>query len=197
MENIVYTDKSTAGESKRIHPHKFALWIALGSIVMMFAGMTSAYIVKRNQVNWQGFELPTIFWYSTATIIASSIVMHFAVKAFKERQMVRYRQLIAATAILGVVFITMQWIGFNDLNARGIKLLGLGSNVSGSFLFAITALHMAHVLGGIIAIIVLLFQAFRRSRRNYSAVPVDNMATYWHFVDGLWIYLFIFLHWIQ
>lgn len=197
MENIAYTDQPAAQESKRIHPHKFTLWIALGSIVMMFAGMTSAYIVKRNQVNWQGFELPVIFWYSTAAIVASSISIQFAVKAFKERQMARYRQLIGLTAILGVAFIVMQWIGFNDLNARGIKLIGIESNVSGSFLFAITALHMVHVLGGIIAIFVLLGQAFRRSRRSYSAVPVDNMATYWHFVDGLWIYLFIFLHWIQ
>lgn len=197
MDNIAYTDQPAMQESKRIHPHKFTLWLALGSIVMMFAGMTSAYIVKRNQINWQGFELPTIFWYSTVTIVASSITIQFAVKAFKGRQMARYRQLIAVTAILGVSFIAMQWIGFNDLNARGIKLIGIGSNVSGSFLFAITALHMAHVLGGIIAIFVLLGQAFRRSRRSYSVVPVDNMATYWHFVDGLWIYLFIFLHWIQ
>jgi cytochrome c oxidase subunit III len=197
MENTAITDRSFSPESKRIHPHKFTLWIALGSIVMMFAGMTSAYIVKRNQVNWQGFNLPVIFWYSTATIIASSVAVHFAVKAFKNRQTVQYRQMIVLTAILGIAFITMQWIGFNDLNARGIKLIGSGSNVAGSFLFAITALHMAHVLGGIIALLIMLFQAFRRKRRSYSVVPVDNMATYWHFVDGLWIYLFIFLHWIQ
>ncbi|RYE15568.1 MAG: heme-copper oxidase subunit III, partial [Sphingobacteriaceae bacterium] len=187
MENIAYTDQPATQESKRIHPHKFTLWLALGSIVMMFAGMTSAYIVKRNQVNWQGFELPVIFWYSTATIVASSFAIQFAVKAFKDRQMGRYRQLIGLTAVLGVAFIAMQWIGFTNLNDRGIKLIGQGSNVSGSFLFAITALHMAHVLGGIIAIFIMLGQAFRRSRRSYSVVPVDNMATYWHFVDALWI----------
>lgn len=197
MENILMPNTQATGQRKRIHPHKFTLWIALGSIVMMFAGMTSAYIVKRNQVNWQGFDLPLIFWYSTATILTSSVTIYFAVKAFKTRRIERYRQLIALTAFLGVVFMVMQIIGFSSMNARGIKLIGQGSNVSGSFLFAITTLHMAHVLGGIIAIIVMLFQAFGRSKRNYSAVPVENMATYWHFVDGLWIYLFLFLNWIQ
>lgn len=197
MENIAFTDTPVTGQRKRIHPHKFTLWIALGSIVMMFAGMTSAYIVKRNQVNWQGFDLPLIFWYSTATIIASSITIYFALKAFKMRRMERYRQLIVVTAILGIAFMIMQVIGFYNMNDRGIKLIGEGSNVSGSFLFAITTLHMAHVLGGVVALAIMLFQAFRSSRRNYSAVPIENMATYWHFVDGLWIYLFLFLNWIQ
>lgn len=197
MENIAMPNVPATGQRKRIHPHKFTLWIALGSIVMMFAGMTSAYIVKRNQVNWQGFDLPLVFWYSTATILISSVTIYFATKAFKMRRMEKYRQLIAVTAILGVAFMVMQVIGFNNMNAHGIKLIGQGSNVSGSFLFAITTLHMAHVLGGVIALAVMLFQAFGRNRRSYSAVPVENMATYWHFVDGLWLYLFMFLNWIQ
>lgn len=197
MQNVAYSSTTETEQNKRIHPHRFTLWVALGSIVMMFAGMTSAYIVKRNQVNWQGFDLPRIFWYSTATIIISSVVVHFAYAAFKNREMARYRQLLVLTAVLGIAFIVMQWMGFNDLNARGIKLIGEKSNVSGSFLFVITALHMVHVLGGIIALFVMVLQAFGRSRRNYSTVPVNNMTVYWHFVDGLWIYLFIFLHWIQ
>lgn len=197
MENIVLTDNAVTGQRKRIHPHKFTLWVALGSIVMMFAGMTSAYIVKRNQVNWQGFDLPIIFWYSTAVIVASSIAIHFAVKAFKNRRMDRYRQLISLTALLGAAFMTMQIIGFYDMYGRGIKLIGERSNVSGSFLFAITSLHIVHVLGGVIALLVMLMLAFGRKRRSYSVIPVENMATYWHFVDALWIYLFVFLHWIQ
>lgn len=197
MENIALADNPVTGQRKRIHPHKFTLWIALGSIVMMFAGMTSAYIVKRNQVNWQGLDLPVIFWYSTAVIIISSVTIHFAAKAFKSRRMQHYRQLIILTALLGVVFMVMQVIGFYDIQARGIKLIGQYSNVSGSFLFAITSLHIAHVLAGVIAILIILVQAFARRKRNYSAIPIENMATYWHFVDGLWIYLFLFLNWIQ
>lgn len=184
-------------QKKRMHPHKFTLLLGLGSIIMMFAGMTSAYIVKRNQANWQGFELPKIFWYSTIAILLSSLTVHLALKAFRNREMARYRQLITATMVLGIVFIVLQIIGFYDLNARGIKLTGQGSNVAGSFLFVIAALHMLHVLGGIIVLIVMFLKAFSAKSRNYSAVPVEMTATYWHFVDGLWIYLFIFLNWIQ
>jgi cytochrome c oxidase subunit III len=184
-------------QKKRMHPHKFTLWLGLGSIVMMFAGMTSAYIVKRNQANWQGFDLPKVFWYSTFAILLSSVTIHLAIKAFKSREMAKYRQLIAATTVLGIAFIVLQIIGFSDLNARGIKLTGQGSNVAGSFLFVIAALHILHVLGGIVVLAVMFVKAFVGRSRNYSAVPVEMTATYWHFVDGLWIYLFLFLNWIQ
>ena len=180
-----------------MHPHKFTLLLGLGSIVMMFAGMTSAYIVKRNQANWQGFDLPRVFLYSTIVILISSATIHLAVKAFKNREMTRYRQLITVTAILGILFLVLQIVGFQDLHNRGIKLIGEKSNVAASFLAVITGLHMAHVLGGIIVLIVMFIRAFGGKRRNYGPVPIEMAATYWHFVDGLWIYLFLFLNWIQ
>jgi len=184
-------------QKKRMHPHKFTLWLGLGSIIMMFAGMTSAYIVKRNQANWQGFNLPKVFWYSTFAILLSSVTVHLALRAFKSREMAKYRQLIAATTVLGIVFIVLQIIGFSNLNTSGIKLIGQGSNVAGSFLFVIAALHMLHVLGGVVVLMVMFAKAFLGKSRNYSAVPVEMTATYWHFVDGLWVYLFLFLNWIQ
>ena len=99
-------------EVKRLHPHKFMLWVAMGSIVMMFAGLTSAYIVKKSQANWLEFALPTVLWYSTITILVSSVTMHLALKSFKARQMQRYRLLIGITAVLGLVFIIFQYVGF-------------------------------------------------------------------------------------
>jgi cytochrome c oxidase subunit 3 len=182
---------------KRIHPHKFLLWVAMGSIVMMFAGFTSAYIVKRNQTNWQGFELPKVFWFSTAVIILSSIVMLFCVRAFKDRQMSRYRSLLLLVGLMGVAFVVLQCMGFQQLNQNGIKLIHRGSNVAGSFLFVIVVMHMAHIIGGVVALVVMFISAFVGSKRNYSPVPIEVMATYWHFVDFLWIYLFIFLSLIQ
>ncbi len=177
-------------QKKRIHPHKFTLWVGLASIVMMFAGFTSAYIVKRNQVNWVTFELPTMFWYSTVVIIASSITLWLAQKAFVVRQMPRYRSLIVATLVLGVLFIVMQIIGFTQLWANGITLQ---KNVSFSFLYVIVGLHGLHVIGGIIALLILFAKAFSKKTRSYNLVPVEVMSTYWHFVDFLWIYLLIFL----
>ena len=177
-------------QKKRIHPHKFTLWVALASITMMFAGFTSAYIIKRNQVNWVTFNLPLIFWYSTAVIIGSSVTLFLAQNAFKVRDMVKYRGLVVATLVLGVLFIIFQFIGFQQLWAGGMTLT---ANVSFSFLYVIIGLHALHILGGIIALFILFAKAFSAKVRNYDIIPVEVISTYWHFVDFLWIYLLIFL----
>lgn len=180
-------------QKKKIHPYKFTLWVGMGSIIMMFAGFTSAYIVKRNQVNWQGFDMPVIFWYSTAVIIISSITMQSALRSFKQRRFALYKQLMVVTAVLAVAFIALQLTGFSILNRSGIKLVGHGSNVAGSFLAVIAGMHILHILGGVVAIIIMLAKAMRTYTRSYNAVPVEVLTSYWHFVDGLWIYLFAFL----
>jgi len=184
----------TTTEPQRIHPHRFIMWVAIGSIVMMFAGMTSAYIVKKNQGNWLAFELPVVFWYSTAVILASSLTIYLANVALKAGKLVPYKLLITITSILGILFVIMQWTGFQDLEMRGIALIGTQSNSSSSFLFIITGMHMLHVLGGVVALIALFFRSFWLKKDQLSLVPVQIVATYWHFVDILWIYLFIFFH---
>lgn len=177
-------------QRKRIHPHKFTLWVGVASIVMMFAGLTSAYIVKRNQANWVTFDLPAMFWYSTAIIVLSSITLYLSQNAFKKREMSRYRKLVVATLLLGILFVVMQVIGFNQLWVRGMTLT---KNVSFSFLYVILGLHALHVIGGIVALVVLFAKAFSSKIRNYNIVPLEVISTYWHFVDVLWIYLLVFL----
>jgi cytochrome c oxidase subunit 3 len=181
-------------ERNRIHPHKFTLWLGIGSIVMMFAGLTSAYIVKKNQANWVSFDLPTVFWVSTLLILASSLTIMMALKNFRTRYMQRYRILLGLTWILGILFIGTQFIGFRDLWAKGITLQ---ASVSYSFLYVIVGLHAVHVLGGVIALTVMLIRSFSSKVKNYSVVPVELVSTYWHFVDLLWIYLLIFLMMIR
>ena len=181
-------------QRKKIHPHKFTLWVAIASILMMFAGLTSAYIVKRNQVNWLSFEIPRAFWYSTAVIILSSVTIWLAEKKFKNREMAAYRSLLTVTFILGLLFILLQVVGFVTLAKSGLTLQ---KNVSISFLYVIVGLHALHVVGGVVALLVIFARAFSKSVRNYNAVPVEVMSTYWHFVDFLWIYLLIFLMMIR
>ena len=176
-------------QRKKIHPHKFTLWVALGSIVMMFAGLTSAYIVKRDQPNWTTFSIPRASWYSTATILISSVTIQMALKAFKEREMMRYRNLVTLTAFLGVAFVALQYLGFKSIWNSGITLRGSGG---GQFLYIIAGLHAAHVLGGIAALVIMFIKAFASKVRRYNSIPIELMTTYWHFVDLLWIYLFIF-----
>jgi len=181
----------------RIHPQKFILWVAMGSIVMMFAGLTSAYIVKKSQANWLEYSLPVVFWYSTLTIIVSSVTINMALKAFKAREMKQYRTLITVTALLGLLFMTLQIAGFANLEARNIHLFGSKSNSATSFLGVITILHMLHVLGGVIALMIIFIRAYVSKVKNYSSLPIEIISTYWHFVDFLWIYLFIFFNWLR
>lgn len=184
-------------QRQRLHPHKFILWVAMASIVMMFAGFTSAYIVKRNQSNWLEFGLPTYFWYSTGVILVSSLTIQLALIAFKARNMVRYRTLMTITAGLGLVFTLLQWLGFFSLEANGVKLIGNNSNAAASFLGVITGVHMLHVLGGVVMLLIMFFRAYSRRQKNYSSTGIEIAATYWHFVDAIWIYLFVFFNWLS
>jgi len=185
---------SVEQQRKKIHPHKFTMWVAIGSIIMMFAGLTSAYIVKREQPGWTGFTMPLVFWYSTAVMLVSSLTMQMALKAFKERARNKYKNLVAVTTVLGILFVVMQVVGYNRLHAAGIKVEGAGAGV---FFIVIFGLHALHVLGGITGLLVMLFKALSGRVRSYNPVPVEVMSTYWHFVDLLWIYLFVFFLWIQ
>ena len=181
-------------EKKRLHPHKFTLWVGIGSIIMMFAALTSAYIVRHAQHNWLEFSMPKVFWYSTAVIIASSITIHLAVKAFRSRERNRYRSLLTITALLGVLFAILQFYGFYDLYNRGVQIIGKGSNPSASFLGIITGLHVVHVLGGIIALLVVFLRAYSRKIKSYDSTPIEILSIYWHFVDIVWIFLFPLLY---
>jgi len=191
---MVSVMSSSESQRKRIHPHKFTLWVGMGSIIMMFAGLTSAYIVKSNQPKWLTFEMPGLFWYSSAVILLSSLTIQMALSEFKNRRMARYRRLMSITLVLGCLFIVLQCLGFSQLWKSGITLTGSGA---APFMYVIFGLHGLHVLGGVIALLVIFLQAFSSSRRNYNSVPVEVISTYWHFVDILWIYLFIFFLWIQ
>lgn len=181
-------------QRKKLHPYKFSLWVAMASILMMFAGFTSAYIVKSNDSNWLQFSLPPVFSYSTAVILLSSLTIYLASRAFKAHNMARYRILITITVALGVLFVILQWVGFQYLQNHGVKLIGSGSNPSASFLGVITGVHMLHVIGGVIVLIIMFLKAFISRRKNYSSIPIEVTSTYWHFVDAIWIYLFIFFN---
>lgn len=176
-------------QRNKIHPHKFTLWVGIASIIMMFAGLTSAYIVKSSMPGWTPVSMPTLFYYSTAVILLSSLTLQLALKNFKERNKITYRNLLAISFVLGLLFVLMQLIGFSQLFESGIKMEGSGA---GQFLYIIFGLHGLHVIGGIVALIVMFFKTFNIKIKSYNPVPVEVLTTYWHFVDLLWLYLFVF-----
>lgn len=177
-------------KNKKLHPHKFTLWVAIASTLMMFAGLTSAFIVKSNLTGWRDIGLPKVFWVSTAVILASSLTIQIALRAFKQREMQRYRLMMALTALLGIVFIVLQVIGFTQLWNQNIRFKG--SSGAGQFFYAIAGLHILHIVGGVAALITMTVKSFIGKTKLYSPVPVEVMSMYWHFVDILWLYLMIF-----
>ena len=184
-------------KERNARSYKLILLFAMVSMFMMFAGLTSAYIVKRNQSNFLEFSLPLVFWYSTLVILASSLSIQLAVKSFKAREMSRYRILITITAILGVGFAALQTMGFMNLESHGIHLTGPKSNASASFILIIVGLHALHVLGGVVSLLVMFLKAYFSSTKNYSSIPIEVVSIYWHFVDILWLYLLVFFIWIR
>lgn len=188
------TSMDTAiAQRQKIHPHKLILWIAICSICMMFAGWTSAVLVRKAQGNWLLFPMPLSFWISTVVILISSATMHFTLKAFNQRNMKLFKSLLSVTAFLGVLFMVLQFLGFYQLHASGITLASNGEGVSGSFIYVISGVHILHMLGGVIALVIMYFVVnFRKKTKIYSSTGLEILSTYWHFVDVLWIYLFLF-----
>jgi cytochrome c oxidase subunit 3 len=181
---------SLVAEKKKFTQYQVLLWVGIGSILMAFAGLTSAYIVKKGQANWLDFDLPSVFWISTVVILVSSFTMQMAAKKHKEGQQNQFNGFMTVTAILGISFLILQLQGFAALEANSIALTGPKSNSAGSFLLVITGFHMLHLLAGVIALVIISIKAPKQGE------SVSLMSTYWHFVDVLWIYLFVFLNWV-
>lgn len=174
-----------------INSQKFALWVAIAAMIMMFGAFTSAYIVRRAAGNWFEFKLPDIFFLNTAVIILSSITIHFSFRAFKKGQEATYKGLLITTLVLGLAFVVLQYKGWEALNAMGATFV---INPSSSFVYVISGMHAAHVLGGIAALLVAMVHAYYlpfkptlRRRQRFELV-----VQFWHFVDILWIYLIFF-----
>ena len=173
---------------------KQLLWVGMGSIAMFFAGLTSAYIVRRAEGNWTEFILPEWFWYSTITIILSSVVLILAKQKIKQDKSVF--SLVLSVFLLGMLFTYFQLNGWEELVSIGVYLTGTGSNVAGSFLYVLTLSHLVHLIGGLIALLVTAINAKRKkySAENYLGLEITSI--YWHFLSILWVYLFCFLKYL-
>ncbi len=173
-----------------VNKWKFIVWLFIITIVMLFASQTSAYLVRRAEGNWAEFEIPTIFWISTLILMVSSATMHLSLKAAKSGANTKLKTLVAITTVLGLVFLGMQYLGWQDLQQQGVFLKG---NPSGSFFYIFTGLHMAHLVLGLGILIATFIMAFRMKLDANNTILVEVCATSWHFLDILWIYLFVFL----
>lgn len=175
---------------------KQMLWISMISMTMMFAGLTSAYVVSKKREDWVTFELPTAFYISTLLIVLSSIAYYLAKKFIKQNDKSKTTVFLALTLFLGLGFVYFQFQGFKQLIDVGLYFTGKESNVSSSFLYVITIAHLAHIIAGITVLIIVLYQNFKGRYSAENSLGLDLGAIFWHFVDALWIYLFLFFYFI-
>ncbi|HKZ38673.1 MAG TPA: cytochrome c oxidase subunit 3 [Chryseolinea sp.] len=187
------TDLRIVEEAKKpisMHPKKFALWIFLVTVIMIFAALTSAYIVRQSDGNWMLFELPDLFLVTTGIILASSATMHWAYLSVKKDNLEAAKLAVALTTILGISFLIGQYLAWGELVKNSVYLVG---NPSGSFVYIISGLHGVHIVGGIIFLLIVFVSIFQSKVHSKNLLRIEMCATYWHFLGGLWLYLFVFL----
>ncbi len=187
--DIAIKDQETRN---KIHPKKFALYASCASIVMLFASLSSGFIVRQAQGNWVEFGIPSMFYWSTACILGSSLTIYLSYTFFKKNATSLYRLFLVATLFLAIGFCVSQYFGWVEI--KEIIGLPLGANPSADFVYVLTMLHVAHVFGGIIVLLTALFHAFFLHHRvtKTRLLRFELSMIYWHFVDFVWIYLLIF-----
>ncbi|MEJ8803966.1 cytochrome c oxidase subunit 3 [Pontibacter sp. H249] len=179
--------------SSGVHPLKFSLWLIIISIIMMFAAFTSAYIVRREEGNWLEFELPTILLINTLIIVLSSVTMQWAYVSAKKNNIKAIKLGLILTAALGTAFLIGQWNGWAELVQNNIYFGGSTSNPSGSFLYVLTGVHGFHLVTGLVFVLITLMSSLKYKVHSKNILRIQLCTVYWHFLGGLWLYLYIFL----
>ena len=183
-----------------VHPQKFALWIAMASMSMFFAALTSALLVKKGDYrSWENFTLPTVFLFSTISVIGVSVCIHAALISYRKAKFETFRWLMFFSFLLGCLFLALQLSGWNVLIQGGMTLT---QNLSGSFIYVITAAHGVHIILGLIVMLVFILNAFRNRKdpiyelrdliNPRRQLNLELLVSYWHYVDAVWVYLYVF-----
>jgi cytochrome c oxidase subunit 3 len=174
-----------------MQPIKFALWLFIVSIIMLFAALTSAYIVKQSDGNWLSIQLPGILVYNTFIILLSSASMQWALLMARRDQLNKVKTGLIVTVALGILFLVGQYYSWMELVEQNVFFVS--NYVSGSFIYIFTGLHGLHLVSGIVFLVLTLIAAFRYKVHSKNILKIEMCTTYWHFLGGLWVYLYIFL----
>ncbi len=185
-------------EEKNSRAKKMMLWFGIISLVMSFAGWTSAFIVSSTREDWlHNFQLPDAFWISVIVIIISSITLLLAKRALKQGQRQQTTLWLIVTFVLGIVFIVNQFLGFNQILDEGYNFTGPTSNITMSYIFLIAFVHIVHVAAGLICLLVVIYNHFKQKYNAKEMLGFELASNFWHFVDILWVYLFFFLYFMK
>ncbi|OSY88840.1 cytochrome oxidase subunit III [Tenacibaculum holothuriorum] len=194
MNGQTLQEELREGKRKSAKP---MLWIAIISMIMFFAGLTSAYVISMNREDWVSFDLPPAFYTSTVLIVLSSITLFLSQRMLKKDNIKGSFILLIATLLLGLGFVWYQYVGFNELKSVGLFFTGPESTVSTSFIIGITFMHVIHLLAGVIVLLVVIYNHYKKKYSSTDMLGFELGAIFWHFVDVLWIYLFFFFYFIR
>ncbi|GEL09922.1 cytochrome c oxidase subunit 3 [Flavobacterium glycines] len=177
---------------------KMILLFAMVSMFMMFAGLTSAFIVSKSRVDWlKDFQLPTAFYVSTVLIVACSVTFHLAKKAIQKDDRSQTTLMLLATLALGVSFVVSQFEGFGQIIESGYYMTGQGSSITVTFLYIIAFMHLLHLAGGLISLLIIIYNHFKQKYNSTQTLGIELGAMYWHFLDLLWVLLFLFIYFFK
>ena len=193
-EEQTLQEELTVAKKKSAKP---MLWVSMISMVMFFAGLTSAYVISMRRDDWVRFDLPQAFYISTFLIVMSSILLMLSQKFLKDNNRQLSLLFLVITLILGLGFIWQQYVGFNQLKSSGLFFTGPESTVSTSFIIGITFMHVLHMLAGALVLFVVIYNHFKYKYTPDNMLGFELGAIFWHFVDILWIYLFLFFYFIR
>src|SRR5690554_3556430 len=190
------TDRPEAAKIARAK--KNILWFGIISLTMSFAGLTSAYVVSKERPDWiTSFEIPQAFYISLVLIIISSVTIHIAKNSIQKEKHSQGMALLLATFFIGIAFVVFQFVGFSEIIESGYNFTGPTSNITTSFIYLMVLLHVAHVVGGLVSQMVVIYNHYKQKYQNGKTLGIELAATYWHFVDAVWIYLFLFLYFVK
>ena len=192
-------DYTEGTEEEKIHrAKKNMLWFGMISLTMSFAGLTSAYVISKEREDWlTDFVIPQAFYISLAVIIISSISFHFAKKMIQKDENRIGMWLLITTFILGIAFVYLQFRGFSEIIANGYFFTGSESSITTSFIYLVVLMHMAHIFVALITVLVVIYNHYKLKYKNGKTLGIELAVTFWHFVDILWIYLFLFLYFVR
>ncbi len=185
-------------KSRTNRSYKLILLFAMASMTMMFAGLTSAFVVSKSRADWlKDFQLPPAFYYSTAAIIGCSVTFHMAKKAIQKNNNSATTMYLLATLVLGILFVILQFVGFGQIVESGYYFTGSGSSITTTFLYVVTVVHLIHLAGGVISLLIIIYNHFKQKYNSSQTLGIELGAMYWHFLDLLWVYLFLFLYFFK
>jgi len=190
----------TKGEhnARTARSYKLILLFAMVSMTMMFAGLTSAFVVSKSRVDWlKDFELPSAFYYSTLVILGCSVTFHLAKKAIQKDNKSATSTFLFATLALGILFVVLQFVGFGQIVENGYYFTGTESSITTTFLYIVTVVHLIHLAGGLISLLIIIYNHFKQKYNSTQTLGIELGAMYWHFLDFLWLYLFVFLYFFK